>query len=700
MKPRDQILARMYVVLTLLSIVPVLVAGQALRIYLVDGVALREQGRKQAASNVTIPAMRGAILDRAGRTLVVNTARYDVELDPTAPGFDKAAPAFFEKLSRLTGRSASAFRKKVRRRSSPQYVLLLRGVSETQKEEIASWKTPGLMLKPRFGRRYNYGATAAHVLGHVDPDLRGLAGLELRYDAHLTGTPGRRVVKRDRRGVLKAVPSGVVVEPKHGETLVLTIDLVRQTILEEELARGVAESGAKWGTAIAMDPNTGAILALANVPTYDPNHPDASATEARRNHAVTDRMEPGSTFKLVTAVAAVEQGIVSLEDSIDTGKGWMVLHGRTLKDTHAYGTITFADVIAHSSNVGTAKVAMKMEPGVFYQYARNLGFGQSTWIDLPGEIPGLLKKPSEWSGATLTAMSRGYEVDVTPLQLLAAYGALANGGLLVQPYVVAERRDVTGRTLWRARQDSIRRAFRRATARKLLPAFERVVEQGTATKAKVAGLRIAGKTGTAIKARDGGYDRSAYRASFVGFFPADDPAVAMIVVLDEPKTSIYGGSVAAPVFRRVARRWIGTFPEIAERMNPVEEAPEPPEAEMPDVTARPAAVAANLLLARGYRTERPGEDEAAAPVRRQRPAPGTLAAPRTRVRLTPAADTTEAERAMPDLTGLSAREATFWLASLGVNVRIEGRGVVTAQSPKAGAPLPERAVLRCRARKR
>ena len=700
MKPRDQILARMYVVLTLLSIVPVLVAGQVLRIYLVDGTALREQGRKQAASYVTIPAMRGAILDRAGRTLVVNTARYDVELDPTAPGFDKAAPAFFEKLSRLTGRSASVFRKKVRRRSSPQYVLLLRGVSETQKEEIASWKTPGLMLKPRFGRRYNYGATAAHVLGHVDPDLRGLAGLELRYDAHLTGAPGRRVVKRDRRGVLKAVPSGVVVEPKHGETLVLTIDLVRQTILEEELARGVAESGAKWGTAIAMDPNTGAILALANVPTYDPNHPDASATEARRNHAVTDRMEPGSTFKLVTAVAAVEQGIVSLEDSIDTGKGWMVLHGRTLKDTHAYGTITFADVIAHSSNVGTAKVAMKMEAGVFYQYARNLGFGQSTWIDLPGEIPGLLKKPSEWSGATLTAMSRGYEVDVTPLQLLAAYGALANGGLLVQPYIVAERRDVTGRTLWRARQDSIRRAFRRATARKLLPAFERVVEQGTATKAKVAGLRIAGKTGTAIKARDGGYDRSAYRASFVGFFPADDPAVAMIVVLDEPKTSIYGGSVAAPVFRRVARRWIGTFPEIAERMNPVEEAPEPPEAEMPDVTARPAAVAANLLLARGYRAERPGEDEAAATVRRQRPAPGTLAAPRTRVRLTPAADTTETERAMPDLTGLSAREATFWLASLGVNVRIEGRGVVVAQSPKAGAPLPGRAVLRCRAQER
>ncbi len=690
----------MYVVLTLLSIVPVLVAGQVLRIYLIDGAALREQGRKQAASHVPIPAMRGAILDRAGRTLAVNTARYDIELDPTVRGFDEAAPAFFEKLSRLTGRPASYFRRKVRRRSSPQYVLLLRGVSEAQKETIISWDTPGLIIKPRFGRRYNYGSTAAHVLGYVDPDLRGLAGLELRYDAHLTGTPGRRVVKRDRRGVLKAVPSGMVVEPKHGETLVLTLDLVRQTILEEELARGVAESGAKWGTAIAMDPNTGAILALANVPTFDPNRPDARTAEARRNRAITDRLEPGSTFKLVTAVAAVEQGIVSLEDSIDTGDGWMVVHGRTLKDTHAYGTITFADVIAHSSNVGTAKVAMQMEPGVFYQYARNLGFGQNTWVDLPGEIPGRLKKPAEWSGATLTAMSRGYEVEVTPLQLLAAYSALANGGLLVRPYVVAERRDLTGRTLWHARQDSIRRAFKRSTARKLLPAFERVVEKGTARKAQLANLRVAGKTGTAIKVRDGQYDRSAYRASFVGFFPADDPAVAMIVVLDEPKTSIYGGSVAAPVFRRVAQRWMGTFPEIAERINPVEEIPEPVETEVPDVTDRPAAVAANLLLARGYRAERPADDVAAAPVRRQRPAPGKAATLRTRVHLAPAADTTEAVRTMPDLTGLSARDATFWLATLGVDVRIEGRGTVAAQSPMAGAPLPERALLRCRAEER
>ena len=683
----------MYVVLTLLGIVPLLVAGQVLRVYFLEGDALRAQGKRQTDTFVEIPAMRGAILDREGRTLAVNTVRYDVELDPTIAGFEKEAGAFFEALSKLTGKPTAYFRQKVARRSSPRYVLLLRGVSAAQKEEMETWEIPGLMLKPRFARRYNYGTTAAHLLGHVDPDLKGLAGLELQYDAYLTGRPGRRAVQRDRRGVRKAVPGGLVVEPKHGETLVLTIDLVRQTVLEEELARGVVESGARWGTAIAMDPRTGAVLAMANVPTYDPNRPSVAPRNARRNRAVTDRIEPGSTFKLVTAVAAVEQGVIALEDSVETGDGWIVIHGRTLRDTHAYGTITFADVLAKSSNVGTARVAMNLDPGVVYQYARSLGFGQKTWIDLPGEVAGLLKKPDRWSGTTLTSMSRGYEVDVTPLQVLTAYCALANGGLLVQPYVVAERRDPTGQILWRARQDSIRRAFNRKTARTLMPAFERVVEAGTATRARIDGLRVAGKTGTAIKTRDGNYDRGAHRASFVGFFPIEDPAVALIVVLDEPKTSMYGGVVAAPVFQRIATRWLGTFPDIAQRLTPPESPPQGGRS-VPGVTGEPAAVAANRLLAGGFRTERPTAEAADLLVARQRPDPGETAALDDRVRLTLAADT--AVVTMPDLTGLSVRQATFWLRAQGVDVTVEGHGQIVDQVPRAGVPLPKKALLRGR----
>lgn len=663
--------------LGLLVLLPLLVAGQVLRIHLAEGPALRKQGEQQASASVTIPAMRGAILDRAGRTLAVNAPRYDVALDPTVHGFADQAAWFYAQFARLTRTPAQALRRKVEGRSSPQYVLLYRGLGEEQKEEVEAWDVPGLLLNPKFARRYNYGPTAAHVLGHVSADEEGLAGLELQYDTYLQGEPGWRAVKVDRHRNIKAFVGGTVVEPKHGQHLVLTIDLIRQTILEEELARGVEESGATWGTAIAMDPHTGAILAMANVPTYDPNRPSAFGTQARRNHAVTDRIEPGSTFKLVTAAAAVESGLIRMDDLVETGDGWVVFRGRTMKDTHAHGTIDFTDVIALSSNVGTAKTAMRMKPGLLYQYARNLGFGQPTWIDLPGEVGGLLKKTRQWSGTTLTSMSIGYEVAVTPLQVLAAYSAFANGGLLVKPYLVQERRDVTGNVLWRATPDSIRRAFKRETAAKLRPAFEKVVQEGTAKEAQIEGLAIAGKTGTARKVKNGSYSAGAYRSSFVGFFPADDPAVAMIVVMDEPEKSAYGGVVAAPVFRRIAERWIGTFPEVARRVAPVD--PLPPVA--PDVQVEVAA-APSASMIEGGAAFRQASLETAPDVRQA------------------ASDVQEAEPGampvMPDLTGLSARQAVFWLRTLGADVEVEGQGAVVGQEPEAGEPLPDRAVLTCR----
>lgn len=635
----------MYSVLTLLSLLPLLVVGQVVWVYLTEGAELQTRGERQARSTVEIPAMRGTILDRDGRALAVNTAHYDLALDPTVQGFAEKQETFFERLSALTGTSVATLRQRVERRSSPQYVRLMRGLDEEQAETVEEWDVPGVILTPRFARRYNYESTAAHVLGHVNSDGTGIAGLEVEYDAHLEGTPGWRAVKRDRHGNINAFVGGQVVEPEHGENLVLTIDLVRQTILEEELQRGVEESNAAWGTAIAMDPHTGAILAMANVPTYDPNRPAASSSAARRNRAITDRLEPGSTFKLVGAAAAIEQDIVEPEDSIDTGDGWAVFHGRTMKDTHAHGTISFADAIAVSSNVGMAKTVRQLEPGVFYQYARNLGFGQPTWIDLPGEVGGVLKKPSEWSGTTLTSMSIGYEVAATPLQVLTAYSALANGGLLVQPYLVEERQSMTGETLWRHEPDSVRRALQRSTTRALRPAFEQVVTEGTAEMAHVDGLDIAGKTGTALRAAGGSYDADSSRASFVGYFPSDAPEVALIVVIGKPKASINGGAVAAPVFRRVARRWASSFPEVVQR------------------------------LAEARNPDRQAEASLDPPVRAAR-----IEAP---------------EGSMPDFEGRSAREAVHWLRERGVEARVQGHGRVVEQWPAPGEDLARRAILRC-----
>ncbi|MFP4227669.1 MAG: penicillin-binding transpeptidase domain-containing protein [Salinivenus sp.] len=640
MSPKNQIRTRMYMMLTLLSIVPVTVAAQMGWVVVADRGELRTQAQEQAQSTVEIPAMRGRILDRAGRSLAINTAQYELALDPTVEGFQEQAASFYERLADLTGTPAGRFRQRVQNRHSPEYVVLYEGLTAEQQERVREWDVPGVILTPEFARRYIHESTAAHVLGHVGGDEQGLAGLEKMYDDTLAGTPGERVVKRDRSGRIQAFVGGRVTQPEHGKNLVLTLDLARQAALEDELRRGVRESDAAWGTAVAMDPSTGAVLAMANVPTYNPNQPGQASDGERRNRAITDRYEPGSTFKLVGGAAAIEQGVVEMGDSVETGNGWAVFHGYTMKDISAYGTIPFEQVLSKSSNVGMAKTARHLEPGVFYQYARNFGFNQPTWIDLPGEQDGVLKQPSEWSQTTKTSMAIGYEVSVTPLQLVTAYSALANGGRLMKPYVVAEQRDMAGNTLWTNEPDSIRRVFRPETARALLPAFERAVNEGTATAADVEGLGVAGKTGTALETAEGDYSGERARASFVGFFPADDPEVALLVMIGAPETSVYGGEVAAPVFHRVARRWAGTFPDVVDRMTA--EATAPPSESIEDLRPSPPA---------------------------------------------PEARTT------PSLEGLSTRRALHWLRRHGVDVQLEGQGRVADQRPQAGTPLPDRMLL-------
>lgn len=687
----------MYVVLALLALLPVFIVGQILRVHIGDGAELKEQGERQASSFVTIPAMRGVIFDRAGRTLAVNAPRYDLALDPTTRGFTPAvAGSFFERLSKLTGESRARIERRVNGRRSPQYVLLARNLSERQKEEIDGWDVPGLILTERYARRYTYDEAAAHVLGFVDTDGRGIAGVELQYDEFLRGEDGRRAVKRDRLGMLKASVGGQVVDPHHGESIVLTIDLVRQAILEEELARGVADAGARWGTAVAIDPHTGAILAMASAPTYNPNRASSYRDDVRRLHAITDRMEPGSTFKLVSAVAALEQGVISLSDTIDTGNGSAVFGGRTMRDTRAHGRISFEDAIAVSSNVGTASTILKVDDGAFYQYVRNFGFGLPTFVDLPGEVSGTLPNPRNWNRTSKTSMSIGYAIDATPLQIVTAYAALANGGLLVQPHIVAERRDVTGRTTWTVPMDSVRRAFDAETARSLIPAFEKAVTEGTARQAQIEGMKVAGKTGTARKVQDGAYVSGAYRASFVGFFPADEPAVAMIVVMDEPRTSVYGGVVAAPVFQRTAQRWLATLPEVADHVAPRDTLPDFLPVEVEDFTGKPAAVATARLSARNLQVAWPDEQQAFLPVSSQLPAPGERTVPLDRTRITLTDTRNDTDPQMPDLTGLTAREAMYWLRAMDVDVRIEGSGTVIRQSPQAGAPRPETAILTLR----
>ncbi len=672
-----------------LLVLPGLVVVQMARLHLNEGAELRARGERQAESVIELAAQRGAILDRMGRALAVNTARYEVAADPTVAGFDARADELYDLLGRLTGRGADPFRRRVRDRASRQYVVLVRDLDEASKDRLDAADFDGLIVHGSYRRRYNYGTHAAHVLGHVTRDMHGVAGLEMVLDEALQGTPGRQAVQRDRRGVVKAVVGGTRVEPRNGDNVVLTIDLVRQAILEEELAKGVAEAGAAWGTAVALDPHTGAILALANVPTFDPNRAGAFSDAARRNHAVVDRIEPGSTFKLVTAVAALESGAIRPADTFDTGQGWHVFHGRTMKDSHGYGQISFGEAIVKSSNIGMALAAERMGKGPLYRAARDLGFGQPTFVDLPGEVAGTLRKPEDWGTLTLPWMSTGYSVEVTPLQIATAYAALANGGLLVRPYVVQERRNAaTGEVVWEAKQDSVRRAFRAETAEALMPYFERVVSrEGTAPRAAVEGLRVAGKTGTAQRATGGGYSRT-YRASFVGMFPVEAPEVVLAIILDRPTNGFYGGSVAAPIFGQVARRWVGTFPTVAERVAPAGEIPARTAAPVPDIAGLPATLAAHRIEAEGFRV-RLDRDDLWRPVALRGDASGPRPLSES-VRLDPTDGETTT---MPDLRGRSVREAVAWLRSLGVEPRVVGRGAIRRQSVPAGRALPSSVTL-------
>lgn len=697
MNARRTILNRLYVVLGVVLVLPAAVVAQMLYLHLVDGAELRAAGAEQASSFVELPAQRGAILDQAGRVLVQNTARYEVAADPTVAGFAEKQEELVQILGRATGRGAAHFRSAIANRYSRQYVLLVRSLDETAKEELDALDVPGLLLTGTFARRYTYGEAMAHVLGHVDTDLYGREGVEALNNQALAGTPGRQAVQRDMRGHVKAVVGGSVVEPEHGETVVLTLDLVRQSILEEELARGVREAGATWGTAVAMDPHTGAILALANVPTYDPNRPGAFGPAARRNHAVTDKIEPGSTFKLVTAVAALETGTVDLDDTFETGQGWHVFHGRTMRDAHAYGTVTLGDAIKVSSNVAMALAAERIGEAGFYRTARAMGFGQPTLVDLPGEVPGNLPNPENWGALTLPWMATGYAMEATPIQMTAAYAALANGGLLVRPHVVAERRNARGEVTWTAPVDSVRRAFSERTSRQLLPEFERVVAEdgGTAKTARVPGLRVAGKTGTAQSAAGGSYARRTYRASFAGMFPADEPEVVLYILLHNPTKGFYGGTVAAPIFGRVAERWVGTFPAVAQRVAPSEPLPDLESAALPRVDGMPAEVAASRLLARGLAPRLPRHAAWEPVVYHEAQTGETVPVDRT-VRLDEAADHPDAAPeagTMPDLRGLSTRRAVAWLRSQGVRPRLSGAGVVRSQSVAPGAALPSSVTL-------
>ncbi|HBQ58365.1 MAG TPA: hypothetical protein DD671_01750, partial [Balneolaceae bacterium] len=491
-----------------------------------------------------IPAQRGNIYDANGTLLATNAVDYKLAFDPKVTVNGKIGVPQSEiqrlatRLGELTSKPASFYRNKIKEAPArSRYIVLGNNLSPIVKDEIKMLDVPGVILEENYRRKYTFGTLAAHTLGFVNHNTEGRIGLESYYNEQLKGEDGIRQVRRDPFNRIFEYVGAPKKLPQNGYSLHTTIDAYIQAILEDELQAGVEKHMANYGTGIIIDPRTGAIKALANYPTFDPNYPGNDDDENRRNFAISDMIEPGSTFKLVTAVAAVEQGVVDFGEIIETPEnGEIVIHDLILRDHDPLGDLTFQEVIQKSSNIATAKIAMRMKPEVFYQYVRNMGFGTETNIDLSGETRGRLAKPFEWSLVTLPWMSHGYEIQTTPIQIAQAYAAFANEGRLMRPYLVERIENKNGQIIEQHEPVQIRKIARTSTLKKLLPVFESVVaDSGTGDLAQVEGLRIAGKTGTAKKVVNGRYTNR-YRSSFVGFFPVDAPKYVCLILLDEPKT--------------------------------------------------------------------------------------------------------------------------------------------------------------------
>jgi cell division protein FtsI/penicillin-binding protein 2 len=508
---------------------------------------LADMARRQHSSTVELDPMRGTIFDRTGAELAIAKDVSSVYAVPAEiESLEKTATALSRALKLDRRKVLGRLRLKAR-----DFVWIERKVSAAEAAAVAALHLPGIAFVDEPKRFYPRGSLAAHVLGYVGLDNNGLGGIEQQFDAEVRGIPGIKLTLRDARGLrFLPEPGGHPAEP--GRNVVLALDAAVQHVVERELRAAVVENQARGGVAIVLDPWTGDVLALAGEPTFDPNNYLDAEPEARRNRAVQEAYEPGSTFKVVTLTAAVEGRHVRRDEPIDCGHGSITLNGARVTDHDPFDLLTPTEVLAHSSNVGAIVIGSRVPAEDFYRQVRRFGFGKPTGIDLPGEAAGILRPPESWSGLSKPMMSMGYEVAVTPIQLAAAFAALANGGTLVKPRLVLRIEEQDGRPVRTIEPVAVRRVASPATVGTLSEMLEEVVRDGTATAAAIEGVTVAGKTGTAKKLVGGVYTSGHYVASFGAFAPARRPRVTVLVALDEPRAGeYYGGRVAAPVVRRI-----------------------------------------------------------------------------------------------------------------------------------------------------
>jgi cell division protein FtsI (penicillin-binding protein 3) len=682
---------RLYVLKLAFALSFLVIAGRLVQIQLLEAAKYQAIARRQYEQRAVLPAMRGDITDRNGNVLASNSVFSSFGADPKVVGEDAGEVA--QKFSEVFGRPRSFYLSRLQTAfasSTPRRFLWLeRRVPIDIAKKIESFKLPGIVTVEEPRRLYHYDDVAGTLIGFTDIDNKGISGLELEFDEYLKGKDGSVVMQRDGLGRSRASVDYPRVEARDGCTVTLTIDLAYQSIVQEELKKGVEVNKADAGLAVMLNPKTGEVLAMANVPGLNPNDLRSYDVDAARNRVVTDIFEPGSVFKIVTASAAYENHVVTPEKRFYAEHGRYVVpskrgNGRVITDAHEYDWLTFQEAIEFSSNIVMAKVSPLIGAEHLYRQARDFGFGIPTGIDLPGEVRGRLKKPFEWSGTTLQTMAYGYEVAVTPLQIAAAYAAVANNGVLMKPFVVSRIENSSGEAVLEEHPQIIRRVISPATAALLTHAFEGVVERGTAKDVRISGVRIAGKTGTSRKVVNGRYGSGSYTASFVGYFPVEDPQVVCLVMLDNPRArGYYGALTSGPVFRAIAERIINTTGRFTKKP-PVNDEHPNEGISVPDVRTLELTIAAKMLEGRGLKGQPVGTGDI---VVRQVPAPGKRLEPGDVVQLllnSEEADEASGKMLVPDVRGMSLRRAINRLVVDDFDVSVRGSGLVVEQVPSAG----------------
>ena len=617
----------------------------------------------QHAKSVALRPKRGSIVDRNGQVLAVSSG---AETLYALPGRVDDPARLARRLAPVLGEPAGEIARRLD--SGKRFVFVKRRLPPAVAQAVRELHEPALGFLEESLRLYPNRELAAHVVGFEGGEGKGLGGIEQAWDVHLAGQEGRALVERDALGREVTGAPVILKASRPGQGVVLTLDATLQYLAEKEIDAAWRRTRARAAMAVAMDPRTGEILALAIRPTFNPNAFAVATDDERRNRAVTDPFEPGSTFKVILAAAALEEGVIRPTDRVYGENGAITIANATIHDWKKYGWLTFSEVLQNSSNVGSIKVGLSLGKERYYKYITGFGFGATTGAGLPGESRGQLRAPDRWSGLSLATLSIGQEVSVTALQMVASFAAVANGGRLMQPQIVRAVLDEHGREVRSFEPKAVRQVISPETARTLTGIMTRVVAEGTGHNAAIAGFEVAGKTGTAQKLEPGTrrYSRAPGVLSFVGFAPADDPRLAMIVLLDEPKNEKWGSEAAAPIFAAIggeALRYLHAPPKNTAPVQIVRPEPDPHLQGEPQPKARRAIP--TMVASRSE-------------------------APMSAVSV----ETVDTSPAMPAVVGLSLRGAMEALAPLDVRLEVAGRGVVAAQTPAAGAALTPGALAR------